>query len=69
MKLHRAKTELKNKTLANLTVEMESLLPALGYSNAQEDVLTIATEYMSTMNVQYNQYNTANYTNPNNTGY
>ena len=58
--------ELKNTTLPSLTVEVEGLLTTLGYSLSQGDVATIATEYMSTINVPYN----ANYlTQTNNSGY
>ena len=50
--------QLKSSTLPSLTVEVEGLLSTLGYSPSQEDTLTIATEYMSTMNISQKSYAT-----------
>jgi len=52
---------LKSTTLPSLTVEVGGLLTTLGYSPSQEDIATIATEYISTMNIpSSNQHSTLN---------
>jgi len=48
-----SQAQLKTSILPNLTVEVESLMSTLGYTTSQQDVASIETEYLSTINIPY----------------